>query len=825
MPVSQALSAPTARAALVLATLVATGPGLRSQGPPDPATPGHIQLVAQPSSQPPEAFRPPADAQPQPPSQPPQAFRPPPEAPGAATAGPQANVPPGAEAPRGLPAGTAAAGVDVVPAGAAAPVVNAADLSALLSNSTAATGVEVQQRGGIVGDPRVRGLRVGQVLTWGDGGFFFPARDDLDTAVSKFAPSAVRDVLLIKGPYSVRYGPGFSFIDIATFDTPRHDVFRVEGRTSLNYQLNGGRLSLLQAVHGGECNWGFRAAHDFRAGSDYEAGDGRKVPSSYNSNNFTYALGYSFSDDHTVELKGLRLHQQNVEFPGYFFDVRRLDTEAYALRYTLDNQPHWQRLRVDLWYNYTGASGDASSGAKQAFLTGFLSGPDNFNRPPGAPILDFSTTQFAQSAQGYRVAAGWGEKDRPQVTAGTDLNYVRQRLTENIRLLQVGLIDPNLGGPDALLTQTLGIPQSHQLDPGLFVDASFPLAPRLTLTAGARADFVYTTSHNRFVGGNLIVVPGTQADPTVAGQVAPAGQVIAATTGFDPILFSTRPSDNDLSRHFDTWAAYVTADCKIDQHLTAFVKAGQAQRPPTLTELYAAGPFIAELQQGFNRLIGDPNLREEKLTQFDVGLRADYGVFRGGATGFYARARDYITFDQNQAAANQLSQVIFTNTDRATLAGGELFAELELTKNVTPFATASYVQGRDRTHVDRRRPLNLVSSRRAVDTEPLPNIPPLELRGGFRAHEAGARPSWSVEVLARSVMGQNLGAASLGEQPTAGFTVFDVRGFWQVNEGLLVSGGVENVGDKFYREHLDRRAGDQLFRAGTNVYLAAERTY
>ena len=51
---------------------------------------------------------------------------------------------------------------------------------------------------------------------------------------------------------------------------------------------------------------------------------------------------------------------------------------------------------------------------------------------------------------------------------------------------------------------------------------------------------------------------------------------------------------------------------------------GYGQRAPTLTELYAAGPFVGVLQTGTSRLIGDPNLDKERLSQFDVGLKADY---------------------------------------------------------------------------------------------------------------------------------------------------------------------------------------------------------
>jgi outer membrane receptor protein involved in Fe transport len=70
-------------------------------------------------------------------------------------------------------------------------------------------------------------------------------------------------------------------------------------------------------------------------------------------------------------------------------------------------------------------------------------------------------------------------------------------------------------------------------------------------------------------------------------------------------------------------------------------------------------------------------------------------------------------------------------------------------------------------------------------------------------------------------------AASLLETPTAGFAVFDLRGYWQLTERLLVIAGVENLTDRNYREHLDYRtqSGLSMFQPGVNFYFGSELTY
>src|SRR5262249_34232224 len=143
-------------------------------------------------------------------------------------------------------------------------------------------------------------------------------------------------------------------------------------RTSMGYQTNGEQFDALQGVFVGDSNWGFRATYEFLTGNDYRAGNGQDIAASYNSNNVNWALGFDLSPNSSLEFKGLRIHQQGVEFPGLYFDIRDLDTEAYNVRYTLVKQPYFDRMSVDAWYNTTVADGDTRNTAKQAFVQRLL---------------------------------------------------------------------------------------------------------------------------------------------------------------------------------------------------------------------------------------------------------------------------------------------------------------------------------------------------------------------------------------------------------------------------------------------------------------------
>jgi outer membrane receptor protein involved in Fe transport len=699
----------------------------------------------------------------------------------------------------------------------------ASDVGDLLGKAQESTGVELQRRTPITSDPRIRGYHVGQVSTWSDGGFFFPARQDLDTAISKYDASQISDVLVIKGPYSAHHGPGFAFLDIATLDSPRYQCgTEMHGRTSFGYQTNGMRLDAMQALWGGSEDWGFRVSYGIRVGNDYLAGapyftvGEYHVPSSYNSQPINFAVGFNLSPDSKIEVKGMRLDQRAVEFPGTYFDINRLGTDAESVRYIVEHQEYFDRFAVDAWWNRTAANGDTHQGAKQGFLGTFLTDSFMAQTPEGQliGIVDRSNTNFSEISRGFRAATTWGERGHIQLSLGSDLNYVNQQLVENIDWQsQDGPVPQFFGQTTA--TQTLGIPRSNLLDGGVFAELAVPVTPRFDIKSGARGDWVETRSQARLVSGT---VPIGFKPPNI-----PVFQ-------FDPIVFSAQPFNNELQNHYQLWSAYIASEYKIDEHLTAIAQFGYAQRPPTLTELYAAGPFIAVLQQGLNRTFGDPHLAPEKLNQMDLGLRADYGWFRGGINGFYAWIHDYITYDLNTHGAfgSPISQVVFTNTDRATLAGGELYGEFDLMDWLTSFGNLTYTEGRDLTHIDNRRALELASSRRTGDNEPLPSIPPLEGRVGIRIHQPSRSPRWAVECAVRIVREQDLVATSLGEQPTAGFSVWDLRSFWRVTDAWTLTAGVENLFNKFYREHLDPLAGyptDLLFRPGTNIYVGAQVQY
>lgn len=679
--------------------------------------------------------------------------------------------------------------------GAEASPRMASDAGSLIGKSPSGVGVSVQKRSPAVSEPRIRSNAVGSLAA--SGSYWVPARIDLDTVLSKMDSRLIDKITVIPGPYSSRLGPDYKFLDVRWLESPRFDGgFQSAGTTSIDYLANGQHVYGRQMLWAGNADWGLRASYGQRTVNDYRDGSGAAVPASFNSRDAEIAAGLDLDRDQRVEVHYLRLDQTVVELPGQAFDLNYLGTDALSLRHVAENLPGYDRLELAAWFNRTGLAGDNSRPGKPAQF-------------PAMDLFDLQarTRADVQSA-GFQAAITFGQDDCPQLILGTDLRFVSQKLDE--------FADAEIG--DTVLTNINSpIPPSTWLDPGVFVEAIQPVNDCLTLRCGGRLDFVTTEI--------------TEIPPQVTSRELTL-----------PQLFGT----DDFDQQFLVWSLFAGANWEVTENWSVSAEIGRGSRPPNLTELYAAEPFMLLLQNGQNVITGNPLLNAERVWQADLGVQFETPDTRLSLNVFHAQLFDYVTF-QNlgvvrvQGGAIVQESLQYVNTDRATKSGFELLAARNVAPWCVAFGTAGYVIGTDQTRngdsaTDVRLSGNFVvsglprgffSGIAGADQEPLPMIFPLDSRLGLRFQqplESKEAPAWSIEISARIVAAQARVATSLVETPTPGFTVWDVRAYWQASDRLLLLAGIENFGDRTYREHLDFRSatGAQLFQPGANAYVGTQ---
>ena len=140
----------------------------------------------------------------------------------------------------------------------------------------------------------------------------------------------------------------------------------------------------------------------------------------------------------------------------------------------------------------------------------------------------------------------------------------------------------------------------------------------------------------------------------------------------------------------------------------------------------------------------------------------------------------------------------------------------------------SYTEGTDRTRNQTsylNDPLYDRSGEPGVEVEPLPGIPPLDSRIGFLLHDPNYGQNWGVEFTMRAVGRQNRVATTLDEIVTPGFVTLNTRAYKRIRDSWLMTAGVENMTDRFYREHLDYRSGLGVYRPGVGFYTGIEWQY
>ena len=105
--------------------------------------------------------------------------------------------------------------------------------------------------------------------------------------------------------------------------------------------------------------------------------------------------------------------------------------------------------------------------------------------------------------------------------------------------------------------------------------------------------------------------------------------------------------------------------------------------------------------------------------------------------------------------------------------------------------------------------------------EPLPEIPPLEFR--YRLMGSFMKDKLRPKLMWRRVCKQDRIATSYGETETPRFNVLDAKVSWLVNKVLTATGGVQNIFDEAYYEHLARSVRNAearpIYSPGRSFYV------
>lgn len=270
--------------------------------------------------------------------------------------------------------------------------------------------------------------------------------------------------------------------------------------------------------------------------------------------------------------------------------------------------------------------------------------------------------------------------------------------------------------------------------------------------------------------------------------------------------FFRQNTTGDLDQDERNLSAAMHARYRLREGWVVTAGIGRSVRTAMAIERYS-DRFPSSRFQLSAEFMGNPAIRPEKALQVDVGTELNFWGIALQADAFYRRIDDYITIlaDPTLPKKSGMSYSVvyrYLNGPEAIFYGGEL----QVRRQLGPYAEArgalSYIWGEDRFF-----------------NEPVIGMQPLRGNVEVEAH-TGDRRLFAI-LGANMVDRQNRVATQRFEQPTAGYTTFDLRGGWRFSSSLTFNLGVENIGNRFFINHLNNInpfTRQRLPEPGRNVY-------
>jgi len=213
-------------------------------------------------------------------------------------------------------------------------------------------GVSVTRQGGTASDPILRGLGGTRLNIQIDGvPFGGVCNHRMDPATAYISPGTMEDLVLLKGPQSVKNGNNIS--GVVNFDREKIRYEEIGARAYASYlygSFNQQALSVDSSV--GFKNGYLNYTHNNTSGDNYTDGDGNEVAQTfYDTSNDRGAIGFTPDEDTLLEFSGLT-SKGVIGNATIHMDVTKLDRENYNLHFKRENMVSWLNS-VDLKYNFT----------------------------------------------------------------------------------------------------------------------------------------------------------------------------------------------------------------------------------------------------------------------------------------------------------------------------------------------------------------------------------------------------------------------------------------------------------------------------------------
>lgn len=257
----------------------------------------------------------------------------------------------------------------------------------------------------------------------------------------------------------------------------------------------------------------------------------------------------------------------------------------------------------------------------------------------------------------------------------------------------------------------------------------------------------------------------------------------------------------DTERKETLPSGFIRLESQFADQLKTYAGLGYVERVPDYWELFST--------QYYQTGTTFDHLNNEKTTQFDAGYQYEQGAFKSWASVYAGLIQDYILVAYTPTGSMGKLEAKSRNVD-ATIAGAEAGVGYQFTDTIQADVSAMYTWGENTT-----------------DHRALPQIAPLEGRFNLRY----VQDKYNLGLLWRVVAAQDRTSYREGNiigydvEDSKGFGTLSLNGTYNLQKGIDLSVGVDNVFDKNYAEHLNKLGSSGFGYAATEQFNNIGRNY
>ncbi len=626
----------------------------------------------------------------------------------------------------------------------------------LLRSSNNISGI---RKGGTGIDPVIRGFKFSQLNVQIDNGLKIEGGcpNRMDPATSHIQMEDIESIEVFKGPYALRYGPSLGgVINLKTTMPEKSDTFNVHINALKGFESNRNGNKEQIRVNGGNKLIFFNLSGGRKNYGNYKDGNGNEVKSEFRKYNYRGQLGFSLSEDHTILFNFEESKGRDVMFPALPMDERIDNTRLMSVDYKA-------RELSELFNLLT----------VKIYKSSVHHDMDNKNRPFSDTVVAVSTIDAIN--QGFRAESGLNI-GKNKLFAGVDYENISKN-GERVK--------------------------SMILQPGLPVKKEKIWNNALITNFGLFAEYIYDLNSFEFIGAARVDFNNARSDKIV---IIDHSQAEIYQYGTDSIK-----SD------YINFSFSLGATKQIFNRLSLSLTLGRGVRSPDMIER-----FIILLPIGYDKFdyLGNPRLKPEANNQADLTLKyinEKTGLLQ--VNGFYSLINNYITGErlppsvQKPLSKDVLGVKQFYNAGNARLRGFELSCATPSQYKFGAKIFASYTYGT----INNVKKYILDEQGEVIDdiviqNDALTEIPPFESTIIMRYRFFNGRFIPKAKI--RMVASQNHVSESSYEPTSPGFVVAGFSFNFYFNKYFSITGGVDNIFDKAYYEHLNRN----IIGTNTNLY-------